>query len=316
MRTGIDTQRWMHEVERLDRKRDRELRRVTDLASHDGIVVIWVRHADGSVEQRPAHIQPGVADDLPSLLSALSVEIGWPGISATAGNAPAGAVAIWARMWQVREGRDLRVLLSWTPAGEFQARAELLGLDGSRTVLQETPGMVELLDRLSVIPESSQSPHGLLIAGNRAMLEHDYAGARACYQRAVTDLPRHPEAHRNLALALARLSEWEAAAQVMLQALALAPKDAQLGAEYLALETDAGIQAAQRGDLEQAAAHFLRILERWPDEPTALVNLGNIRLREGRTREARAIFRRYLRLHPDHPGANAIRLALEELGPE
>ena len=86
--------------------------------------------------------------------------------------------------------------------------------------------------------------------------------------------------------------------------------------EYLALETDAGIAAAQQQDFARAATHFLRILSLQPDEPTALANLGNLRLREGRLPEARAIFLRFLRFHPTHPAAETIRLALMEMSPE
>ena len=313
-RTGVDERRWLAEVVRRDRERDKSLVRLDDPVDSDGIVVIWYRRPQA---RRVAHIQPGIADDLPSLLSSLAAEIAWPGVPGSAPTVSADAAdraaAVWARSWQVRDGMDLRINLYWDHAEQFHGEASLRGRDGSVKPLLHTADLVEMLDRLAVRPETSQSPHGCLVAGNRAIQEEDYQAARAYYLRAVNDLPNHPEAHRNLALVLARLEQWEAAAQTMGTALDLAPADPMLRAEYLALETDAGIKAVERDDLERASRHFLRILDRWPDEPTALANLGNLRRREGRTREARAIYQRYLRFHPDHPGAETIRRALAEM---
>jgi len=311
-RAGVEEKRRRRGMAERDRARENELRALDDPTDSGGIVVIWSR-ADGRLDARTLKVQPGVADDLLSLLSSLAAEIAWPGVPAVAGRAEQ-AVAVWARVWQVREAMDLRVVLYWDVDGHFHAAADLRGRDGAEKPLLDTPGVVELLDRIAVAPEISESPHGLLLAGNRALEAGEYAVAREKYLRALNDLPRHPEAHRNLALALARLGEWEAAARAMRMAWELAPDDPLQRAEYLALETDAGVEAARQGDLDRAGEHFLRILDRWPDEPTALANLGNIRLREGRLPEARAIYRRFLRHHPDHPAAEKIRLALAELG--
>jgi tetratricopeptide (TPR) repeat protein len=310
-RNGLEIGSVRRRVAALDRTREAALRRRADRDDSGGTAVLWYRTPVG-IDSAAIGIQPGVADDLPSLLSALAPEFGWPGAPATARGAE--VVAAWARVWQVRAQADLRLLLWWEPDGTFHAEASLRGLDGHDQPLPEAPEIAALLDTLAAAPQSSASPHGLLLAGNRALNAGDYPAARDCYARAAADLPRHPEAHRNLALALAHLGEWDAAAEAMGTALALAPGDPALGQEYLALETDAGVQAAQRGALEEAGAHFLRVLAHWPDEPTALANLGNIRLRERRSAEARAIFRRFLRHHPDHPAAAQIRTALAELG--
>ncbi len=307
-RAGLETTRWMHALAGLDRDREAELRQIADPTDAGGRAVLW--HLANSAPST-LRIQPGVADDLPALLSSLAPEIAWPGAPALAGKT---VVAVWARVWQVRERADLRVTLHWNTEGHFAAQAELRAPDGAITPLLNTTSFVALLDRVAATPHSSTAPHALVLAGNRAMQAGDFAAARDLYRRAITDLPRHPQAHRNLALALARLGEWEAAAAIMQQALALASHDPGLSEEYLALETDAGIDAARHDDLERAAGHFLRILTLWPDEPTALANLGNIRLRERRSPEARAIYRRFLRHHPHHPVADKIRLALQELG--
>lgn len=315
-RLGMDEKRWQRKIAERDRARDSQLRKTDDPTDSGGIVVTWHR-TDSRLESGLLKVQPGIADDLLSLLSSLAAEIAWPGLSGPTGGEPAErAVGLWARVWQVREAMDLRIVLHWDPTGVLHAAAGLRARDGTEKPLLDTLEVVELLDRTAAVPETSQSPHGLVLAGNRALEAGDYAVAKEHYQRALNDLPRHPEAHRNLALALARLGEWEVAAPAMSAALELEPDDPVLRAEYLALETDAGVEAVRQNDLHRAAEHFLRILERWPDEPTALANLGNLRLREGRLREARAIYRRFLRHHPDHPAAAKIRLALAELGEE
>jgi hypothetical protein len=308
---------WARAVAPLDRARDQLLQRGQEPTDLGGDVIIWYRTAGGVAKSRIA-IQPGVADDLPALLSALALEIAWPGTAAVADPAPSGyhaerAVAVWARVWQVRPHADLRVTLHWDAEGVFQADACLRTVEGVEQPLHPPVDIPAHLRQRATRPRVSESPHGLLLAGNRAMEAEDYPTARACYVSATRDLPRHPEAHRNLALALARLGDWEGAAGAMREAQALAPEDQLLGQEYLALETDAGILAAQAGELERAAEHFLRVLSFLPHEPTALVNLGNIRLREGRTREAKAAFQRFLRLHPTHAAAKEIQLALEAL---
>lgn len=319
MRKGIEEAELARKVAPLDRQRDANLRRQADPTDIGGVVTVWYRTVANRLVAAALGIQPGIADDLPSLLSSLATEIAWPGVPPPPAYAspplPADqAVAVWARVWQVREDADLRVLLWWDAVGQFHGATELRPRTGNSQPLLPMAELTALLDRVAVQPVSSESPHGLLVAGNRAMQAEDYTTARAQYTRAVRDLPHHPAAYHNLALALAHLGDWEAASNAMQQALELESKNPQLVLEYIALETDAGIEAAQQGDLERAAAHFLHILQLQPDEPTALANLGNLRLREQRLPEARAIFHRLLRYHPTHPTAEKIRLALEEMG--
>ena len=291
------------------------LRRAGDRDDLGGEAVVWYAAPPKPLTSSRLVIQPGIADDLPSLLSALAVEIGWPGVTPPPSADAARAVAAWARVWQVREQADLRVTLRWDAAGMFQGTVEQRALDAPPTPLLSTNDVLALLERVAAAPETSTSPHGMLLAGNRAMQAEDYLRARELYQQAVHDLPHHPEARRNLALALARLEAWEDAATEMARAWALRPDDPALAREYLALETDAGIRAVQRGALAPAAEHFLRILRHWPTEPTALANLGTIRHREGRLPEARAIYQRFLREHPHHVAAEQIRQALAEITP-
>ncbi|MHB9025238.1 MAG: tetratricopeptide repeat protein [Armatimonadota bacterium] len=320
-RQGLDIEHWNRLLRPLDQSRARSLKAQRYPAEAGGQLTIWYRGKAGKLASGNLAIQPGVADDLPSLLSAIVPEIAWeddracalPPVAAERRGQPRDAVATWARVWQVREKADLRVWLYWDAVGQFAGHVDLYYPAGEPRALLDTPTLSEALQRYTVDPRASVSPHGLLLAGNRALAADDVAEARACYERTVPDLPLHPEAHRNLALALARLGEWEAASAAIRAAWELAPRDPELGREYLALETDAGIRAVEGGSLDAAADHFLRILAIWPEEPTALVNLGNIRLRQNRTDEARAVYRRYLRLHPRHAAANTIQLTLKQL---
>ena len=315
-RTGKSGQDWDKKITPLERAREQELRATGETDDRGGRVVLWYCNA-GGVAPVKARIQPGIADDLPALLSRLAVEIGWPGVMEPAPPAlhahPDRALAVWARVWQVREHADLRLLLFWDERDMLQGAAEWRTPEGHAREHTSLSAIVTLLYRVAVHPQASASPHGLLLAGNRALEAGDYPAALACYEDAVRDLPRHAEGHRNLALALARLNRWEEAADIMDAAWQLAPRDAAMGQEYLALLTDAGILAAKNGAWKQAAEHFLRVLGHWPDEATALANLGNIRLREQRLPEARAIFRRFLRLHPEHGAAREVRQALQRI---
>ena len=128
---------------------------------------------------------------------------------------PEQAIAVWARVWQVHEQADLRVLFWWDLRDLLHGSAELRRLDGTTQPLTSLPALVAQLEQVAVHPQSSTSPHGLLLAGNRAMQAEDFAEARECYLRARQDLPHHPVLLRNLALAQARLDNWEAAAEEM-----------------------------------------------------------------------------------------------------
>ncbi len=322
-RRGIDEDKLLRKMAPLERERDKELRRPADPTDSGGVACIWYRDSADRLRNGVLIIQPGIGDDLSSLLSSLAVEIAWPGAPAAEVSAsapppapPEQAIAVWARVWQVHEQADLRVLLWWDVQQQLHGAVELQTREGDTRPLLNLTALLAVLDRVAAQPESSTSPHGLVLAGNRAMRAGDYTTARDCYLRAQQDLPHHLELHHNLGLALAHLGQWEEAARQMQQSLEMNTRDPALQAEYLALETDAGIDAVRRQDLTRAAEHFLRILSLQPDEPTALANLGNLRMREGRLPEARAIFLRFLRFHPSHPATEKIRLALAEIGGE
>ena len=320
-RHGIKESAWLARFARQDTERARMVRRARERSDLGGVVLIWSR-TTGGVTSRTIIVQPGIADDLPSLLSSLAVETAWPEASAPdkaltkTEPARARAVGVWARVWQVREDADLRVIWFWDDQQQWRGRVELRDIKNAGTLIEDDAGLRASLERFARTPAASHSPHALLLAGNAAMQSADYTQAHEYYCAGLQHLPRHAEGRRNLALTLARLQRWEEAVEAMRAAGELLPDDPQFSREYLAMESNAGIFAVQHAQLDVAAGHFLHILQLWPEEPTALTNLANIRLREGRYSEARAIWLRFLRLHPGHAAVAQIRQALQALPAE
>jgi tetratricopeptide (TPR) repeat protein len=69
------------------------------------------------------------------------------------------------------------------------------------------------------------------------------------------------------------------------------------------------------GDHELLQTGFNSLLMRWPDDPTALLGLGNAHLALGRPAEAERTYRRLLRIKADHIAArNNLALALADQG--
>jgi type IV pilus assembly protein PilF len=70
----------------------------------------------------------------------------------------------------------------------------------------------------------------------------------------------------------------------------------------------AGVCAQRAGDAKAAEEFFLRALRLEPDEPTALLQLGQLRFRQGRFEEARRLVARYNKLLT--PSAESLWLAI------
>ncbi len=76
-----------------------------------------------------------------------------------------------------------------------------------------------------------------------------------------------------------------------------------------------GKHLENRGDLDEAIAHYRAALGVEPGIADVLVNLGNALMRKGRVEEARAAFEEAARLHPRHPIARYnLGVALEREG--
>jgi hypothetical protein len=75
----------------------------------------------------------------------------------------------------------------------------------------------------------------------------------------------------------------------------------------------AGFAAAEAGDDDRAVRHFHEVLHRFPDHPVALLSLGILREKQGKTAEARTLFGRILEVHREGETVKAARARLERL---
>jgi cytochrome c-type biogenesis protein CcmH/NrfF len=123
-------------------------------------------------------------------------------------------------------------------------------------------------------------------------------------RQATADQPDDPKAWLALASELDARGDLDAALGPYQRALQLAGDDH-------AVQT-AAASALVRADRPAAAEPVLRRLEqRFPDDPDILLLLGTAERALGRF-EASMTLRRFLRLAPDHPAADAVRSLLDE----
>jgi hypothetical protein len=75
----------------------------------------------------------------------------------------------------------------------------------------------------------------------------------------------------------------------------------------------AGLAAAEAGDDDRAVGHYREVLRRSPDHPVALLSLGILREKQGKTAEARTLFERIVEVHREGETVQAARARLERL---
>jgi type IV pilus assembly protein PilF len=182
---------------------------------------------------------------------------------------------------------------------------------------------------------------------NRARIHTDLAGAymeRGNMGVALEELriavaadPGYAPAHSMLGLVYMDLRENELAAQSLERALRLSPNDADINHNYGVFlcqtqrEPDsiryfmqaiknplysapwrsysaAGVCTLRTKNSKEAEQYFERALRLEPDEPASLINLGQIRYRQGKLDEARRLVSRYNKL--SDPSAESLWLAL------
>jgi tetratricopeptide (TPR) repeat protein len=133
--------------------------------------------------------------------------------------------------------------------------------------------------------------------------------ARDCYSLALAFDPLSSASRIALAGLLAQHGGVDAAVTLLAEAVKQGTADASV---YCRLASVLG----QRGDAREAAAILEQAIDRFPDDPAPLVNLGLHRLGQtGDAREAEALFRRAVRLDPGLAEAQAnLGLALQEQG--
>lgn len=158
-----------------------------------------------------------------------------------------------------------------------------------------------------------------LALGNARLQTGDAAGAIAAFTASL-DLQPAADVHYNLALALLAARRDAEAETHLRAALALAPELAAArqrlaelhGAPSAADHRQRGLAAARAGRFDEAATHFQALLAIDARDADALANLGNVRLLQGRAREAIALYETVLRIRPDDARTQEnLRLARE-----
>jgi tetratricopeptide (TPR) repeat protein len=117
--------------------------------------------------------------------------------------------------------------------------------------------------------------------------------AVARFKEAVKFNPEDEDAHYNLALALARQENREAAMKEYLEALRIYP-------DYAEAHNNLGNLLVNEGKFSEAVEHFQAALKISPDNASAHNNLGNALARQGKVDEAIPCFSEALRLKADY----------------
>jgi Flp pilus assembly protein TadD len=111
------------------------------------------------------------------------------------------------------------------------------------------------------------------------------------------------DAHRlnDAGIALMAQGRYEEAAQLLAQALRLSPGNAVVRRNLGRLYTFMGHRKLQQGSLREAQEQYQAALELIPDEPAALLGLGDVHLRQLQPREAAETYRRAVGLEARNP---------------
>jgi tetratricopeptide (TPR) repeat protein len=207
-------------------------------------------------------------------------------------------------------------------AGEIPAAAEAL-----RRAIRIAPSRAVLHHDLGLALRAAGDLHGALSAFEKAIaLRHDYVPALYRAGELLAELGREEEARDCLSLALA-FDPGSSASRLALCRL-LAQREGLEAAIRLLREAvleqraDAAVYCRlaelleRRGDAQGALAACEAAVERFPQEPAALVHLGLLELGvRGDAVRAEALFRRALALDPGLVAARAnLGLALQDQG--
>ena len=135
---------------------------------------------------------------------------------------------------------------------------------------------------LTRAPESALAWNNL---GNSRVQLRDYAGAEACYRRAVGVDPGFNEAFTNLGTLLNLLRRFEESLEAYQKSILLKPDQPRI---WLAI----GQLLSKMGKVDESIEAYRRGLEQAPGEAWALNNLGSLLMNKGRMAEALELFDR------------------------
>lgn len=132
---------------------------------------------------------------------------------------------------------------------------------------------------------------------------HENQLAQSNFERALSLSPTDPDINHNYGLFLCQTGREEESIKYFMQAVSnplyLAPWRSY---------SSAGVCALRKNNIRQAEEYFQRALKQEPNDPSSLLQLGQIRYRQGSMEEARRLIGRYNKLV--EPTAESLWLAL------
>jgi type IV pilus assembly protein PilF len=156
--------------------------------------------------------------------------------------------------------------------------------------------------RIATAADPSYAPaHGLLGLVHMELREESLAAQS--FERALSLAPTDGDINHNYGLFLCQTKREPDSVKYFMQAIKN-PLYATPSRSYAA----AGVCTLRTGKPKEAEQYFERALRLQPDEPAALLNLGQIRYKQGKIDEARRLVARYNKL--DEPNAESLWLAL------
>ncbi|HEX8922611.1 MAG TPA: tetratricopeptide repeat protein, partial [Pyrinomonadaceae bacterium] len=164
------------------------------------------------------------------------------------------------------------------------------------------PSTIARFSRLQTTPDERAAK--LISEGVAALDRNDVAAARELFRKALEADPRNVTAHTYLGALADRAGEFVEAASHFAIAARLAPTSASTRNNY-------GAVLLRLGRPTVAAAEFEASLRLDPRQPSALVNLAQIRFAEGGTeslRAAQGLFKRAYEIAPDVEIARALTI--------
>lgn len=144
--------------------------------------------------------------------------------------------------------------------------------------------------------------------GGELLRRRRVAEAIVRYEAALKVRPDDPEAHYNLAVALAARQRVDDAIRQYRRAISLAPDDPRSHNNLASL-------LASRGQLQLAETHFRHVIQLQPQYARAHFNLGNVCLARKQFSEAVKNYRRAVEIRPDYADAHRnLAIALKNRG--
>lgn len=125
----------------------------------------------------------------------------------------------------------------------------------------------------------------------------EYKRAIQLFQRALEVIPNHTRARRNLAMAYLESGDKEKAKGLLIQVLALDPKD-----EW-AFVLIGNIYSKHEKNLDQAERFYRRAFELDPRDAILLTNYGALMIERGNREQAAEFFERAIEAHPTYPNS-------------